>query len=202
MARIPIYLAVEDDLSEWVLRRILRERPVFYDIGTVFKKGGFGYLKKQTPSLNNLAKSCPVLMLTDLDTRACAPELLDEWLLHPRHPEFLLRVAVREVEAWLLASDQEFGTFLKVRRKLDFSDPESLADPKAELLKVAEGSLGREMRESITRRDAGGNLRQGPAYNSTLARFVNECWDLNAASSKCSSLRRMLGALSALESKR
>jgi len=201
MTPIPIYLAVEDDLSEWMLRRILRDRPTPYAIGPIYKPGGFGYLKKQTPAFNNMAKACPVLLLTDLDARPCAPELLGEWLQHPKHPDFLLRVAVREVEAWLLASAGELRKFLGIRKAFDYPDPESLADPKAELLKLAEASPRRALRESITRRE-GGNLRQGPAYNSTLAGFVLQDWNLQAASSKCPSLQRMLAALSSLESKR
>lgn len=200
MPPIPIYLAVEDDLSEWMLRRILRERPVRYGVGPVFRQGGFGYLKKMTPAFNNMAKACPVLLLTDLDTRPCPPELLGEWLQHPKHPDFLLRVAVREVEAWLLASTEEFGKFLGIRRALDFSDPETLADPKNELLKLAEASPRRELRESITRRE-GSNLRQGPAYNSTLAAFLDRQWNLKVASAKCPSLTRTLAALTALEEK-
>ncbi|MEI6178196.1 MAG: hypothetical protein WCS43_14980 [Verrucomicrobiota bacterium] len=196
---IPIYLAIEDDLSEWMLRRLLSERPVPYAVGHVFKQGGFGYLKKQSPAFNNLAKACPVLLLTDLDQRPCAPELLDEWLKHPRHPDFLLRVAVREVEAWLLACDSELSGFLGIRRDVHFPSPEVLPDPKAELLKLAADSPRRELREAIVRRDTGGNLRQGPAYNSTLAQFVNQKWQSETASAKCPSLGRMLSALSALE---
>ena len=201
MTPIPIYLAVEDDLSEWVLRRVLRERPVDYAVSSVFKKNGFGYLKKQCSAFNNLAKSCPVLLLTDLDARPCAPGLLAEWLQDPKHSDFLFRVAIREVEAWLLGCDEHFGRFLGIRRSLDFSDPEALVDPKAELLKLADASPRRELRESITRRK-GGNLHQGPAYNSTLADFVARDWNLEVACSKCPSLRRMLDALSALEGKR
>ena len=196
---IPIFLAVEDDLSEWILRRLLAERSVAYAIGAVFKQGGFGYLKKQSPAFNNMAKACPVLLLTDLDQRPCAPELLDEWLKHPKHPDFLLRVAVREVEAWLLACDGELRRFLGIRRALHFSAPEILPDAKAELLKLAADSTRRELREAIVRRDRSGKLRQGPAYNSTLAAFVGQKWQSAAASAKCPSLRRMINALSALE---
>ena len=56
---IPIHLAVEDDLSESILRRVLRERPADYAVGPVFKRGGFGFLKKQSPAFNNMAKACP-----------------------------------------------------------------------------------------------------------------------------------------------
>ncbi|HRH96652.1 MAG TPA: DUF4276 family protein [Prosthecobacter sp.] len=197
---IPIYLAVEDDLSEWVLRRLLFERPVEYFVSAVFKKGGFGYLKKQAPAFNNMAKACPVLLLTDLDQRPCAPELLQEWLAQPKHSDFLLRVAVREIEAWLLASDDALRKFIGTRRRYNIDDPESLFDPKAELLKLAITSPRRDIREALVRRDQYGNLRQGPAYNSTLAEFVHREWMPDTAAIKCSSLSRTIRALSSLES--
>lgn len=197
---IPIYLAVEDDLSEWLLRRLLRERPVDYAVGSVFKRGGFGYLKKNSPAFNNMAKVCPVLLLTDLDQRPCAPALLQAWLSQPKHRNFLLRVAIREVEAWVLAADDSFGRFLGVRRKLTVPAPESLLDPKVELLKFASTCPRRDVRDALVRRDADGNLKQGPAYNSTLASYVNLVWQPDVAAKKCSSLQKMLHALAGLES--
>ena len=196
---IPIYLAVEDDLSEIMLRRILRARPVEYVVSAVFKHGGFGYLKKQTQAFNNMAKACPVLMLTDLDQLRCAPELIEDWLKQPKHPDFLLRVAVREVEAWLLACDEPLGKYLRTRQPFFFHDPEALGDPKLELLKLAERSSRRDIREAIARRDTGGNLRQGPAYNSVLSAFVDQIWKPKPAATKCPSLKRVIKALGNLE---
>lgn len=190
---------MEDDLSEYVLRRLLLERPVIYAIGPVFKRTGFGYLKKQTPAFNNLAKACPVLLLTDLDKRTCAPELMKDWLGRPKHNDFLFRIAVREVEAWLLAMDAGLGAFLGVRQDSTTSAPESLLDPKAELLRIANASPRREKREALVRCGAGGQLRQGPAYNSTLADFVNQAWLPHIAEQKCQSLRRLTKALAVLE---
>ena len=43
---IPIRMAVEDSLSEAVLRRVLAERPARYEIGAVYSRGGSGYLKR------------------------------------------------------------------------------------------------------------------------------------------------------------
>jgi hypothetical protein len=200
-APIPIYLAVEDDLSEWILRRLLSTRSVKYAIGPVFNKGGFGYLKKQTPAFNNMAKACPILMLTDLDQRPCAPGLISDWLSQPKQCDFLLRVAVREVESWLLASDSELRTFLGVRSNVNFPDPETLIDPKLELLQLASKSPRRELREAIFRRDGGGGLKQGPAYNSELSRFIDGSWSHDTAALKCPSLRGLLASLSELESR-
>ena len=54
---IPIRIAVEDSLSEAVLRRALAKRPVRYEIGAVYSRGGFGYLKKKAVAFNNAAKA-------------------------------------------------------------------------------------------------------------------------------------------------
>ena len=196
---IPIYLAVEDDLSEGILRRLLQLRPVEYAVGTVFKKGGFGYLKKQTPAFNNLAKGCPVLLLTDLDARPCAPDLLKEWLAVQRHKDFLLRVAVHEVEAWLLASGAGFGAFLGIRKDCSIEAPEELSDPKEMVLRIATSCPKRDIRDALVRRDSSGCLKQGPAYNSALVSFVNNTWNPQAAESVCPSLKRMMAALGLLE---
>jgi len=42
MSPIPVHLAVEDDLSEVVVRRLLFDVGRDYAIGTVFGRGGFG----------------------------------------------------------------------------------------------------------------------------------------------------------------
>jgi hypothetical protein len=147
-----------------------------------------------------MAKACPVLLLTDLDQWACAPDLLRDWFAHPKHPDFLLRIAVREVEAWVLAADHAFEKFLGLRRPCRIDFPERLRDPKIELLKLAMQSPRRDIRDALVRSESSGNLKQGPAYNSTLASFVVSHWSPVVAASKCSSLERMLRALSALES--
>lgn len=83
---IPIYLAVEDELSEWVARRILSARPIDYAVGAVYGRSGYGYLKKQAAAFNNAAKRCPFLLLTDLDQHACPPDLLPTGWTVPSTP--------------------------------------------------------------------------------------------------------------------
>ena len=117
-APIPIYLAVEDELSEWVVRRALSTRSTGYAVGAVFSQGGFGYLKRQAPAFNNAAKGCPFLLLADLDLSPCPPQLIKDWLGRPKHPHFLLRVAVREVESWLLGDPVGLKTFLGLRKAI------------------------------------------------------------------------------------
>ena len=44
---IPINLAVEDSLSEIVLRVVLQQSGRHYAVGTCFRHYGFGYLRKR-----------------------------------------------------------------------------------------------------------------------------------------------------------
>ena len=199
--RIPINLAVEDDLSEFVLRRVLKERRVVYDVGPVYGHRGFGYLKKQAAGFNNAAKACPFLLLTDLDKTRCAPKLVAEWLGSGRRAQrqFIFRVAVREVESWLLADERNLGAFLGLRKMRPISDPERLPDPKATLLEVA-AEARRDLREAIVWRDErGGRFVQGPDYNGALAPYVKEAWDIDRARTRCPSLAGLFEALARLE---
>lgn len=198
---IPIYIAVEDELSEWVVRRTLSaRRPVCYGIGAVYTRGGYGHLKKQAPAFNHAAKGCPFLLLTDLDRHACPSALVADWLGQPKHPHFLLRVAVREVESWLLADAKGIGKLLRLKSPPVFPDPEKLTDPKLELLNLALRCPTRQTREALVWRDEkNGRLFQGPDYNGVLAPFVQKQWDIRVAQRSCRSLDRLLLALERLE---
>lgn len=199
---ILIRLAVEDALSEAILRRVLAERPVQYVIGAVYGKGGAGYLKKQTRAFNSAAHVYPFVLLTDLDDHECPPGLVTEWLAgRPRNGMFLFRVAVREVESWLLADLASLRSFLHARGSRDIQTPEDLLDPKEELLRIAASGRVTQKREALVRRDdRSGQLRQGPDYNGTLAQFVAESWSVVTARSLCPSLDGLWSALQRLES--
>jgi hypothetical protein len=118
MTPIPINLAVEDELSEAVLRRLVRRAGKDYHIGACYSRGGFGYLKRVVPGWNRAARSRPFLVLTDLDRRPCASSLIEDWLPEPRHPNLLLRVAVRSVEAWLLADNENLCRYLRIPKNV------------------------------------------------------------------------------------
>lgn len=199
-AVIPIRLAVEDALSESVLRRALSERPIQYAIGAVYRRGGFGSLKRQTPGFNSAAKACPFLLLTDLDTYDRPPDLIQDWLGHPPHPHFLLRVAVREVESWLLADMGELAQYLGLKKPVKVAPQEIASDPKAALLRLALGARPRIMHDALVWQDKkSGQLFQGPDDNGTLAGFVVKHWDTGRARKRCPSLERFFVALARLE---
>ncbi len=58
---IPIHLAVEDSLSDAVVRFILRQSSRRFAIGTSYMRGGFSYLKKSIAGYNVAAKGTSVI---------------------------------------------------------------------------------------------------------------------------------------------
>ena len=106
-----ITLATEDELSEEVCLRLAQE--VGLTVHQRLRRGGSGYLRSRVMNFRQMAEHIPVLMLTDLDQSLCAPTLISDWLgLQQRPPGFLFRVAVREVESWLLADHAAMSDFL------------------------------------------------------------------------------------------
>lgn len=186
---IPINLAVEDVLSEMVLRAILHQSSRCYEVGICYQKHGFGYLKKNIMGFNNAAKGIPYLVLTDLDRIECAPVLINEWLPHGKHENLIFRIAVREVESWLLAHKTTFASFLGISRSLIPDNPDEIAFPKRKIIEIASKSRRREIRESIVPAP-GSTAKKGPAYNATLISFVYNFWNVNEAKSNSPSLKR------------
>jgi len=191
---IPINLAVEDDLSEAVIRRMLAASLKRFAIGSCYSRGGFGYLKRTIRGFNAAAEGTPFLVLTDLDSAACAPELIRNWLPVSQHANLLFRVAVREVEAWLLAHRDAIARHLRVSVSTIPPKPEAVGDAKAALIQAASASRSRDIREDIVP-PKGSARKQGPNYNSCLIQFVAHAWDPTVAAASADSLRRALDAI-------
>jgi len=191
---IPIHLGAEDDLSEAVLRKILIESRRPFAVGTCYNRGGYGYIRKTIRGLNNAAKGTPFLVLTDLDKVQCPPELIRAWLPEPMHANLMFRVAVREVEAWLLADRRAFAGFLGIKQVLIPGNVDSIEDPKKCLIELAKRSLRKDLRQDIVP-PAGSTRQIGPNYNGRLAFFVHQFWNVAEAGRASPSLERAVRAV-------
>lgn len=191
---IPLNLAVEDALTEALLGKILRVIPTVYAIRTIYNRGGYGYLRQNINGFNNAAKGIPFLIGTDLDTCECPPILIADWLHQPRHHNLLVRVAVREAEAWVLADKENFANFLGIQSTLVPEDVETIPDPKKQLIQLARRARKRELREDICP-PANSTRTVGPNYNSRLSAFVQRQWDPNMARTRATSLARTIDRL-------
>jgi len=198
---IPINLAYEDDLSLEIVLRILESPGVIssnkrFLTGTLFQGRGFGYLKRNINGFNKASKGMPYLILTDLDDEECAPIMVREWLQQTRNPNLIFRIAVREVESWVLADRPGFAKFLGISQKKVPVKPDELPDPKAHLINLARASRKRAVRDDIVPKQ-GSTAKQGPAYNERLVSFVKATWNPSTARQFSPSLERTLKAIEA-----
>lgn len=191
---IPANAVVEDLLSEIVLRRLAEPR---FAIGTVYGRRGVGYIASQIRAFNNAARGAPWIVLADLDNNACAPGLIRNWLPNGPNPNLILRIAVREVEAWLLADAATFAQMLGIAAHLVPTQPENLPDPKRALIATCRHSRRRELRKDVLPRHP--SDAQGPGYNERVGQFVNSAWQPGVARRSAPSLDRAMNALASFQ---
>lgn len=201
LKEIPLNLAYEDDLSLGIILRILESEAVIssdkrFSVGYRLPGRGFGYLKRNISGFNKASKGMPYLILTDLDDEECAPKMIKEWLPETRNPNLIFRIAVREVESWMLADRPGFSKFLGISQNKVSIKPDELLDPKAYLINLARYSRRRAIREDIVPKQ-GSTAKQGPAYNEQLVSFVQEAWNPSNARKFSPSLERALKAIEA-----
>jgi hypothetical protein len=110
------------------------------------------------------------------------------------------RVAVREIEAWLLADRERLAAFLGVKSARLPANPEEEPDPKRIIVELAQQSRRREIREDMAPRPGSGR-QIGPAYSSRLIEFVSGSggWRPEVAARSSDSLRRCLSCLRKLK---
>jgi hypothetical protein len=192
MSDIIITAAVEDILSEAVLRRVLDQIEKSYAIGLILSGNGKGYLKTKASGFNNSAKGSPFLLLVDQDTAAdCPPSLIASWLnKQPCHKNLLFRVAVMEVESWVMADRGALSDYLGVALNKIPTNVEAIANPKEFLVNLARSSRSKTVRDDLVPREQS-TARVGPNYNGSLIQFVQSHWRLGAAMGNAPSLERM-----------
>jgi hypothetical protein len=195
MTHIPVNLAVEDELSEAVLRRLLADAKRGFTAGTVYGRNGYGYLRRTIAGWNRAAKGIPFIVLADLDNEECAPALLNKWLSAPKHPNLIFRVAVREVESWLLGDTIHFAKYIGCPPSKMPQEPDALRDPKRTLIDLAKRSRLANIRSRIVPR-TGSTAGQGPDYNACLSEFVRGTWNISEACRRSLSLERTVKCLS------
>lgn len=193
---IPTYinLAVEDDLSEAVLRRILEKSGCNYQVHICYGKRGISYLHKNIAAYNNAAKSVPYLVLIDLDREECPPSIIQRWFDRPPHPHLLFRIAVHEVEAWLLADCEGIANYLAILQISIPGNVEEIIDPKQMLINLARKSRMKNRREAIVP-PSGSTRKQGADYNGAMIGFVKQRWNIDRARKKSASLQKTIDAI-------
>ncbi|WP_163014802.1 hypothetical protein [Pseudomonas viridiflava] len=184
-----IALATEDELSEAVGLRLLSEWGLLDEMSPLLlRKNGSGYLRSRMDSWLQMAHQHPVVIITDLDRVKCPSLMLSDWLAGKTRPEnFLLRIAVREMESWVLADHVAVRKLIGDKGKLP-PLPDELPDPKSFLLTLAK-SAPRSIKDELVR-SSGSISSQGIGYNRRLVELVNSDWSPERASERSPSLVR------------
>jgi len=189
---IVISSAVEGVVDEAVVKRLIVEAGG--EIGSIYGKRGKSLLKQRINGYNNAARHHPWIVLVDLNREAdCPPPLKAVWLPNPG-PFMCFRIAVREVEAWLLADRERFASFFRVRLLDIPADPELMDDPKEVVIELSRKSRSRDIRLDMVPRPGSGR-KIGPAYVSRIVEFVSNPirgWRPDRAARSSESLKRCL----------
>ncbi len=195
---IVISCVVEGLVDESILRALLDYSGL--KPGGIYGKGGKSFLRQKIQAYNQAAFYSPWIILVDLNHDAeCAPDFRRMLCPNPA-PGMFFRIAVREVEAWLLGDQEHMAAFLSVASSKIPQNPEMLDDPKQFIIELAGISPRREIREDMVPRPGSGR-KIGPAYTSRLIEFATNRrlgWRPEVAARNSDSLRRFLHRLQSL----
>jgi hypothetical protein len=192
-----VNVLVEGIADEPVARRLLTH--VGLEAGTIYGRKGKAHVLKLLSSYNKAAQFAPWFVIVDLDTDApCPSQAVAQWLPEPANG-MRFRIAVRSVEAWLLADRESIASFLavslsKIPHRIDL-DPH----PKQTLVNIARTSRNRSLRDDLVPRQESG-AQVGPLYVARLTDFTQNHWRPAEAEKHSESLRRCIRALSTLPS--
>jgi hypothetical protein len=186
---VAVALATEDFLSEAVGYRLIGDLNGNLEVGQTLRKRGSGYLKSNMRNFCELARQMPVVLITDLDTKECPATLIEDWSRNESLPRQLtFRVAVRQIESWLLGDIEGIGRLLKVSTARISRRPDSLSNAKRHLLMLAQDAPRSIRNELIV--ETGAVASQGLGYNEILGEFVRTKWNPTSAATRSGSLLR------------
>ena len=190
-----VILVVEDRLTDAVSTKILEHFGVEIVKKVIYE--GNSYLQQKAQSYNQAAhEECGVFMLTDLDSpKICPPTLIQSWVKGHLNHWFFLRIAVMEVESWIMADRQAVSEFLKVPIDHIPRNTDEITYPKEFLVSLARKSKSAGLRRALVPARNNKTAKVGNEYNPRLNQFIQNHWNLERAASVSPSLKRTLDRL-------
>lgn len=195
MSQRSLLIAAEDELSCAVMQRLIEASGRQFLASRILNTRGNDQLKKSMAKFKAASSVVPHIVLADLDRHPCPPALIEQWQANVLPPSMLFRVAVREVEAWLLADRQGLAQFLNIAINKLPHEPEAEADPKRTLINLARKSRKRRLAQELVPA-TGSAARIGPLYNARMREFVCNTWNVQRACDIAPSLARTVSRIS------
>jgi hypothetical protein len=197
---IQVTLAVEGYTDEIVARKILAH--VGLACNRVLGRDGKDDLLAKLGGYNNAAAFSNWFILLDLDDNDCPVTYFQEILPSPS-ANLILRIAVREIESWLMADREHLAKFLNIAMDNVPKQPDDEANPKETLLNLVKRCRKKALREDMLPTPSSGR-RVGIGYANRISEFVTQyefAWRPDVAAETSDSLHRCIKALEKLKSR-
>lgn len=194
MSPIQVSLIVEGQLDEQVLHKLLAQVAPHLQAEICYGRRGRDWIDSNMSKYNQAAQQWPFVALADLEQTECPPDLLRVWFPHGRNNNLQARIAVRMVEAWLLADREACAEFLGIAVHHIPQLPDDENHPKKLLVNLARRSRYRAIRDDIVPAPKTTGI-VGKNYLGQLGKFVIEKWQPERAQIHSYSLRRAINAL-------
>ncbi len=194
---IPVVYAVEGVTDEPVAKRLLLGAGLL--VGPAREVGGKSKIDAGLPGWNAGAAWQPWFTIRDLDhddRGTCIPALRARLLGGSARSGMCFRLAVRSVEAWLMADHEGFRDYFGLSGGLP-NDVDGIEDPKTDLINRCRRSRKGDIKAGVPPRPGSGR-RRGPEYVAIVGEFCREEWSPQRARRRSLSLNRAMNDLDRL----
>ncbi len=171
--------------TEGLLDATVAEKLIVYYGGKVGRfsdyLGGKAEVDRLIPKYADAAKhGIARLVLRDLDNdEQCAGALVARLLPNSAN-KLCLRIAIREIESWLMADIEAFASAIPVRKSEILLNTDDIQNPKRFILDSVRRSGNRKLKRMLLSRDAN-QAFEGPEYTSFLQQFAMQKWSPDRA---------------------
>ncbi len=194
-------LAVEGRTDEIIARHILSYCG-FSGSPRLVNGAGKQTILKKLPKYNEAAKAANYegsvslyVVLLDLDNHDCVRDYVHNLIIKPEK-RLIIRVAVREIESWIMADREHFARFIGVARENIPRHPDLEQDPKATMFDLIRKGKGRTALQRDMLPAPGASI--GSGYTTRIREFVTHKtypWRPDVAAHHSESLSRCIQAL-------
>lgn len=189
------HIVVEGSTDEAVLRRILSFAGI--EAERTFGLRGRHQVLESLPGYNQAARHIGFVALVDFDNEPnCVGAFVVAHLGEPS-PLMRFRVAVRAIEAWLMADRTGLADFLSISQARIPDDPDGVHHPKVVMVNLARHSRRLYVRRAMVPREGSG-AAVGPGYTGMLIDFASNFWNIGEALEQSPSLNRSVRAVGTL----
>ena len=197
-----IHVVSEDSLSECVATKIVKlylKNHIPYPIHT---GGGKSKILRRILQYNKSAKHLHFFIIIDLDREQCLAHFIKNCFKNqPLKKGMIFRVAVREIESWILADINGFYNYFTIPKQKLSSNPDKLNKPKQHLVNIIDQYCKKRTYKENIIPYKNSNAIVGPGYNSEMIKFIHNSWNVERARKNSESLNRCIMALKAFHSK-